>query len=183
MKRLTKGILIFTMVVALGLAGLTVNIVRFGVVIKSFVDRAERGREHLFYQTDYTELLAACRELSMRVVEGSLEPKRYQVFFFDDDPDPNTLTFPQVILDLEPSLVRVDVDGVVDIELMPGPEYFGVCAYPENQYGWGDVKLIDRLWYYDSGYATAPKYRKRIDRMIEESRKYRAAQNAAPTTP
>lgn len=183
MKWLTKGILIFTVVVAIGLAGLTVRIVGFALEIKPFVDQADRGREHLFYETDYGELLAGCRELSRRVAEGSLEPKQYQAFFFNSDPDPNALTFAQVILDLKPSFVRVDRDGVVDVELLPGPEYFGVFAYAENDEGWGDVRLADHLWYYDSDYATVPKYRTRIDRMIEESRKHSAAQNAAQAEP
>lgn len=182
MKRRIKGILIaISIVVVVGLVVIGIPVVHFALAMKSIGDQADRGREHLFYQTDYGELLAGCRELSRRVAEGSLEPKQYQVFFFDSDPDPNALTFPQVILDLRPSFVRVDVDGVVDVELLPGPEYFGVFAYPEGQKEWGGVKLIDGLWYYDSDYrAEYPKYMKKIDRMIEEGRKRKAASGATP---
>ncbi len=183
MKRSTKGILIVTIAVAIGFATVTVHLMLVVWEAWSMLDRARQGRHRLFYETDYDELLAACREMSSRVTDGTLEPKRYQVFFLDSPPDPNAMKFPEVILNLEPSFVRIDIDGTVNVELLPGPEYFGVFAYPEDRAGWGDVELIDDLWYYDSGYDTAPKYRTRIDRMIEEGRKVKAAGGAVPTEP
>jgi hypothetical protein len=185
MKRLTKGILIFTSaVVLMGIVAMSIPVVHFILAMKSIGDQANRGREHLFYETDYSELVAGCRELSRRVAEESLKPKQYQVFFFDSDPDPNALTFPQVILDLEPMIVCVDRDGLGDVELLSGPEYFGVRAFPEGREGWGQVKLVDGLWYYDSDYRDEyPKYMKKIDAMIEEGRRRKAARAATQPAP
>jgi hypothetical protein len=179
MKKSTRNITLFAITVVLALAAVFVvaPVVAFLAPIKAIIDRAHRGQEHLFYETDYDELLAACRELSQRVAEGDLEPKRYLVFW--EDPDPNALTFPQAILNLEPSAVRIDTDGVVDLELLPGPEYFGVFAFPEGQKDRGDVKLIDGLWYYNSDYRDEyPRYMKKIDRMIEEGRQRKTARAA-----
>ena len=80
-----------------------------------------------------------------------------------------------MILDLEPSLVRIDADGLVRLELLPGPEYFGVTVFPEGQAGWGDKKQIDGLWYYKSDYSEEyPNYMKKIDAMIEQGRRRKA---------
>ncbi len=181
MKRLTKGILIVTIAaVAIGLMALTAPMIMFVLEAKEMVDQAKQSRERLFYETDYEQLLVACRELSRRVAEGELEPKKYLLSDFWGDPDPNASAFPQAVLDLEPSVVCIDTDGIVRLELLAGPEYFGVHAGPQS---WGDVRLIDDLWYYDSGYSTNPKYRTRIDRMIEESRTHRATQSRAHGAP
>ena len=148
--------------------------------VKGMSDRAQRGREHLFYETDYVALLAACRELGKQVAEGTLEPKQYRVFW--DDPDPNASTFPQVILDLEPSFVIIEEDGTVDLELMPGPEFSSVLAFPEGQDGWGSVKLIDGLWFHTSDYGEGyPRYTKKLNAMIEEGRRRKATHQADPT--
>lgn len=185
MKKSTRNITLVVITVVLALAAVfvvyvVVAVATFVMTMKTISGRADRGQEHLFYETDYEELLAGCRELSRRVAEGNLEPKQYHVFW--EDPDPNASTFPQVILDLEPSFVRIDTDGVVDLELLPGPEYFGVFAFPEGQKDWGDVKLIDGLWYYNSDYRDEyPKYMKKIDAMIEEGRQRKAARAAAPS--
>jgi len=168
----TKAILL-TVAFAL-LAILVVNvgvpIVGIWMTVKPTVDRAQRGRERLFYQTDYAQLLAACRALSQRSVDGDLKPGNYHVHL--GDPAPESQTFPQVILDLEPGIVQIESEGKVWLELLPGPEYFGVFAYPEGQKDRGDVKLIDGLWYYDSDYRDAyPEYMKKIDTMIADGRK------------
>jgi len=148
--------------------------VAFLVPMKAIVETAARGRERLFYETNYEELLVACRELAKRVAEGDLKPKRYCVS--GDDSDPNASTFPHVILNLEPRFVHIDSHGVVDMELLPAFNFFGVRASPEGQEGWGDVKLIDGLWYYDADYRDEhPKHMRKIDAMIEEGRQRRRA--------
>lgn len=71
--------------VLIGLAlGALLSILTCGVCfVRPFMiisSRAERGQKHLFYETDYYKLLAACRELSNRVAEGELRAAQYNVF-------------------------------------------------------------------------------------------------------
>jgi hypothetical protein len=98
--------------------------------------------------------------------------------------DPETLSFPQVILDLEPALIRLDTGGLGEvciIELFPGPDRYGVLAFPEGSPGRGDVKLIDGLWYSDAYYRDAyPDYMEEIDAMIEKGRQLRANRQTPP---
>ena len=142
--------------------------------------RARRGRERLFFETDYQELLAACRELSRQQASGTLKKPLYHVHLGERDPE--TLSFPQVILDLEPAVIRMDHDGVC-IELVPGPDWYGVLAFPEGGREWGDVKLIDGLWYSDPEYRDAyPDYMEEINAMIEKGRQLRANRQT-PRTP
>jgi hypothetical protein len=170
---------VFHAVVFVGVVVPIVNTLRF---VKGISDRAQRGQEHLFYETDYEQLLAACRELGQKAVEGNLKPRQYRVFW--DDPDPNASTFPQVILDPEPSFVTIEQDGTVDLELMPGPEFSMVFAFPEGQKGWGSVKLIDGLWFHTSDYGDEyPRYTKRLNAMIEEGRQRKAARAATQPAP
>ena len=159
--------------------------VRFlvGVVVftRKWSQQAARGRNHLFFETDYQELLAACRTLSRRrVTEGSQSRLSFNVYFGKRDPE--TLSFPQVILDLEPAQVLTDLHGggEVYIVLFPGPEWVGVTAFPEGNEGHGAVKLIDGLWYFDAGYqASRPKYVARINEMVEKGRQLRASQQGS----
>jgi hypothetical protein len=144
--------------------------------------RAWRGREHLFCETDYQELLAACRELSQQQASGTLKKALYHVHLGQRDPE--TLSFPQVILDLEPALIRLGTGGLGEvciIELFPGPDWYGVLAFPEGSPGRGEVKLIDGLWYSDPDYRDAyPDYMEEIDAMIEKGRRLRANRQTPP---
>jgi len=148
--------------------------------LNTIADRAHRGRDHLFVETDYEELLAACRDLSRRVASGELTSKQYHVHLGQRDPE--TLSFPQVILDLEPSVIVMDIlnHGEVWIELLPGPDAFGVVAFPEGREGEGDVKLIDGLWYFDGDYSDeSPQYRDNINTMIERGRRQRESRSGS----
>jgi hypothetical protein len=171
-RRIVVSVLAF-MAVALATvvaAPFIAMIVYFGKIVR----RGKRGRERLFFETDYEELLAACRELSRRVASGELKKAQYCVYLGDRDPE--TLSFPQVILDLEPALIRVYAEdyGRVEIELCPGPDWFGVVAFPEGHEEWGDIKLIDGLWYSDAGYRAYPDYMKKVDALVEKGRQLRA---------
>jgi len=151
--------------------------------------QASQARDHLFFETDYQELLTACRSLSSRAAAGEFENRScFNVHLGKRDPE--TLSFPEVILDLKPARVLMDFHrpAEVIIELFPGPEWFGVMAFPEGSEGQGDAKLIDGLWYFDSAYnEKQPEYVKRINMMIEEGRQrkeqHRALQPAMGTTP
>jgi len=181
MKASRKWFLVIVLAVVLPLgAAFTVKVAapvwRFVQLFREVGDRARRGREHLFYDTDYQELLAACRELLRRVDSGDLQPGQYSVHL--GGPDPEVSSFPQVILELEPALVLVHGNGFkrVDVELMPGPDSWGVWAYCEGHEGSGDARRIEGLWYYDSDYRDEyPDYMEKIASMIEEGRRLKAA--------
>jgi hypothetical protein len=141
--------------------------------------RAEQGRKHLFFETNYEELLAACRALSRRTVTKGSESRSY----FDVtgyEPDPEAQSLPQVILDLKPSRVFTNYrgGGEVYVELMPGPEWFGVIAFPEGHEGRESVRLIEGLWYDDSEYHYAD-YKVSIDNLVARGRHRRARRAAA----
>jgi hypothetical protein len=135
--------------------------------------RAGKRREmRLLCETNYEVLLAACRKLSKRVVEGELNADQYNVRL---DPDPESLRFPQPILDLEPTYVILDSNGIITIELHGGFLHYGVIGYPEDYekprgYRYGDIKLITGLWYYNEDYEGSAEVRKRIDVLIEKGK-------------
>ena len=144
--------------------------------------QAAQGRKHLFFETDYQELLAACRTLSKRTVTDGSESRSYFKVYLGKR-DPETLSFPPVILDLKPARIFPDLrgGGEVYIELMPGPDSFGVMAFPEGSEGKGNVKLIEGLWYFDTDYHDGqPEYMARIDDMLKKGRQLRAGRAGAP---
>lgn len=61
--------------------------------------QGERGRKHLFLETDYNELLAACRELLRPM--PSVEEENRSYHFHRGRPGSEASALPQVILDLE----------------------------------------------------------------------------------
>jgi hypothetical protein len=136
--------------------------------------RAKRGRHYLLYEADCNEVLAACRELLARVDAGKLKPGHYRVFW--RDPDPESTSFPQAILDLEPALVRMMNGSCLSMELCPGPDWYGVVAFAEGVDGSDDVKPIDGLYYHDADYREEyPDRMKWIDSAVEEGRRAKAA--------
>ncbi len=182
-RRVIVGVVALVLLVLAARAVLPSALFLVGVVVftRKWLRQASQGREHLFLETDYQELLAACRTLPERTAAGELRSRQYRVHLGKRDPE--TLSFPQVILDLEPACVITNVHGPgeVVIELFPGPEWFGVTAFPEGSEGHGTVKLIEGLWYFDTRYDDDdPDYSKRIDAMIEEGRRRKASRQSAP---
>ncbi len=160
-----------------------VPIARFMVFLERLRRAANRGRDHLFCETDYAELLAACRELSRRVASGEFGVQGY-FSFHSGKHDPQALSIPQAIRDIEPAIIWFDTGskGDVTIELRPGPDWYGVVAFPEGQEGSGDVKLTDGLWYCDAEYREPYlEYMKWIDAKIEEGRRAREKRKLAET--
>lgn len=175
-----RRLVLITMVLALALVGLfaVTPIVR---VPASVQRSAERGREHLFSETDYGELLAACRGLLGQMPSDESVGRSYRVCLGKRDPE--TFMFPQVILDLEPAFVAVCPGiGSVRIELYPGPGGYGVIAFSERYEGYGAVELTDRLWYFDRKYGGGhSRHAKKIATMIEEGRRKKEARQSVPT--
>jgi hypothetical protein len=183
--KMTRRRVVVDILVLVGIGLIAAVATPFVMVLAYFRNmgrRARRGREHLFFETDYQELLAACRELSRQQASGTLKKALYHVHLGQRDPE--TLSFPQVILDLEPALIRLDTGGLGEvciIELFPGPDWYGVLAFPEGSPGRGEVKLIDGLWYSDPDYRDAyPDYMEEIDAMIEKGRQLRANRQTPP---
>jgi hypothetical protein len=183
-RRIIAGVV--ALIVLLLAAWIVMPSVLFLVGVAVFAGKwsrqASQGRRHLFFETDYQELLAACRTLSKRTVTDESGSRAYFNVNFGKR-DPEALSFPQVILDFKPARIFTDFhgDGDVCIELMPGPDWFGVIAFPEGSDGKGNVKLIDGLWYFDTEYHDQrPKYMARINDMVEKGRQLRAGRAAAP---
>ena len=178
MRVTRRRLVLIIVVLALALVG--IYAVNPAVRVPASVQRsAERGREHLFSETDYGELLAACRGLLGQMPPDDSVGRLYRVCL--DKRDPETFGFPQVILDLEPAFVSVSPsDGRVKIELCPGPGGYGVIAFLEGYEGYGAVKLTVGLWYFDRKYGDRQsRYAKKIATMIEEGRRRREIR---PTT-
>lgn len=135
---------------------------------------ARKRRANLLYRVDHQSLLDACRELSRRVTDGDLEARTYYVHTM---PDAAVSSFPQVILDLEPSTVTINEEGVVVVAVAGGLDHFGVIACPKGiddslAHGSdGGKKLLDGLWYYDDGYREDPGgYEKKIEALRPRDR-------------
>ncbi len=99
---------------------------------------------------------------------------------------PEASTFPQVILDLKPSTVSIEGNGVVFVAVVGGLDHCGVIFYPEGIEdeepppgvtcgSYGDRKLLDGLWYYDDGYQRDPHYDKKVSAWM---RKYAGRESA-----
>ena len=146
----------------------------FGSIIKESVKDRQR-LVRLLSDTDHQALLEACREISKEVSAGNVTaPNRYIVRY---KPDPEISRFPQIVLDIEPLCIDIHSDGSVSLEMTGAFHHSGVTAYPENyekpseHFRYGDIKLIDGLWYYDDGYHLNPeKYDKRIESLLEKGK-------------
>jgi len=129
--------------------------------------------ERLLCETDFHELLRACRELSSRVKTGDVQPGTYWVRM---NRQPRLQSLPSIILEIDPTYVRIDQEGFVQLE-MSGIPFYGLVAYPtatREQYSFkGDVELIPGLWYYDEDYNDDyPKHREKIDALMRKRKMY-----------
>ncbi len=181
MKRRDKWILIVVIIgcSACGIA-MVADLVYGAVWIMRDLKSMKARRLVLLYETDHRELLEACRNLSMQVATGRLEPGSYRIH---SDPDPESKQFPQLILSLDPLNVEVAKDGKVALIMSPMVMY-GVRAHPENYEDtltnpfkyrdtvWG-IELIDGLWYFDEDFQKHPEHMKEV----EESLKKRKAED------
>jgi hypothetical protein len=148
----------------------------FGIGVRYFLREGKKTKErhtHLLCDTDYQVLLEGCRELSRMVTTGELKKCEYMV---RNNPEAETLGFPRVILDLEPTYVHIDSEGRVIVELGGGLHHFGVYGYPVDykkpltNFKYGNRKLVDGLWYYEDDYEGNPQLQKKIETLIQKGK-------------
>ena len=162
--------LFITLGVSLALLFLIFNLrafIMFGVEAK----KAQQRQVRLLCETDHKALLDACREISRMVAEGELKKYKYNV---RENPDPEISSFPQVILDLEPTYIDLDPKGRVTVELCGGLDHFGVNVFTEDfkppvrNFYYGGRELVPGLWFYDDGYHNNPEYDKKIETLLQK---------------
>ena len=70
------------------------------------------------------------------------------------------------ILDLNPTFVYISKTSI-DIELCTGFYSISIMAFPEGVEGYGDLKLIDGLWYNDNGFRKYPNFSEYLEQLKE----------------
>ena len=136
------------------------------------VNEMEKRRPVLLYETDHQALLEACRELSQQVATGQLKPGTY--FLYGPHVDPETRQFPQLIRDIEPLNVLIDLDVVY--VTMSVRVVYGILAFPENidrknieMYEESNrIELINGLWYFDNDFLNHPEHMKEVQELLEK---------------
>lgn len=166
---ISRGKVFSRIVVIVVLVLITVSLLSGLLVVRAGVQTRRASHQrlvHLLRETDYQILLSACRELSARAFRGELMPWTYGV---RRNPAPETSTFPQVIIDIQPAYIQIEKDGRVFVE-MAGVPSFGIVAYPQDYsigaYDSGDVELLPGLWYYDEGYKEYADRKEYIDSLV-----------------
>ena len=146
----------------------------FGFIIMDGVKDRQR-LVRLLSKTDHQALLEACREISKETSTGNLTtPYRYKV---RPKLDPEVSRFPQLVLDTEPLYIEIASDGRLSLEITGALHHCGVTAYPENyekpndNFKFGDKKIIDGLWYYEHGYDS--KRGKWVEALLEKGKRQR----------
>ena len=131
------------------------------------IKRLESRRSVLLYQTDHQALLKACREISERVTSGEIKVKYNHTYYsHSGDLDQEKKLFPKPILDLAPSQVYIENNGMVNVMMSPVVPY-GVRVYPtgmKRDY-YDDLELIPGLWYYDQDFVSHPEHKKEIEEL------------------
>ena len=138
--------------------------------IRRDIRKVKQRQMRLLCETDFQILLEGCRQLSDRVAAGDLKPQQYNVRI---KPHPESSRFPQPILELEPTYVIINAYGTVMIELHGGFLHYGVTAYPEDYKKfsgseYGDIKLIDGLWYFNEDYKGSSEVQKQIKELLQK---------------
>ena len=124
------------------------------------------------YQTDHEALLEACMEISKRVTSGEIKVDYNRTYYrLSDDLDPEKKLLPKPILDLAPSQVYIEKNGMVDITMSPVVPY-GVRVYPvgvKRPY-YGDLELIPGLWYFDKDFVSHPEHKREIEELLKKKK-------------
>ena len=118
--------------------------------------------ERLLCETDHQILLETCRDIMKQ--EGLKAGSRY----FDMS------QFPQVIRELDPTVVWLSHENFLCIGIRAGMSHIGMYAYPEDfkapyeKFKYGDKELITGLWYFDEDYHFKPEYDKKIEKLLHK---------------
>jgi len=121
-------------------------------------------------EVDFQELLTVCRQLQARTEEGTLPAGSYWVRL---NRQPQLPDVPDPIRKVDPLYVRVAREGYVELE-MGGIPFWGFVAYAtdrrEDYPFQGDVEIIPGLWYYDEDYEVYPRFKDKVDALIQEAK-------------
>jgi hypothetical protein len=129
----------------------------------------QRKRVQVLCRTDHAALRQACQAFSRQVAAGELAPGSYRM---RAEPGKPTLTLPEVIRELRPTVIDIQASGRVVVVLSGGLGGIGVIAYPEQyeephvNFHYGDRELIPNLWYLDRQYVGNADYDKFIDGIV-----------------
>ncbi len=171
--------------IALGVSLALLVLISYLRVFRIFRGEAKKTQQRqvrLLCETDHPALLKACREISRMVAKKELKKYKYKV---RENPDPEISSFPQVIIDLEPTYIDIDPKGRVTVELCGGFDHYGVNVYtedfkpPVSNFYYGGRELVPGLWYYDDGYFNNPEYDKTIGALIQKGKTRQIEKNAA----
>jgi hypothetical protein len=140
--------------------------------------------ERLLSKTDHRALLAAGREILRQV---PVKPDPHTIGYFSI---PGGVQIPEPIRKLRPLGLSVSYGGYLYIMMHGGMgDYPKVYIYPEGfvepwpGFRYGSRKLIDGLWYHDSGCGDGNSpYDKYLDGLIARN-KYRENQQAGGNQP
>jgi hypothetical protein len=171
-NKMVLGIVV-ALVITFAIGYVLYGMITFGICMREVEKDARQRRMRLLCEIDHRALLDACREISKQFVKGDLKKSTYRI---RKNADLETVKFPQVVLDLEPTHISIYEDGRVMVEMLGGLHHLGVYAYPEDyKYkeplsDYGDKKLIDGLWYYDDGYHEEKLYYKKIDALLQKGK-------------
>jgi hypothetical protein len=122
-------------------------------------------RAKVLYHTNHEELLKVCRD-KLTTYNNSFPNEKVKNegisatvesgpgFGAGEDVPQKTH---MKILDLKPTFVKIS-RKVIHLEMCTGFYSVRVSAFPEGVEGFGDLKLIDGLWYSDDGFRKHPNF-------------------------
>jgi hypothetical protein len=164
----------------IGLFCFLLTVIMFASLLIKTGKSVKNGRDFLLYKTDHKVLLDSCRELSVKINKGKLKPNIYDISVIHNQ---KSNLFPQLIIDLNPRLVDVHNNGIIDI-IMSITKTYGVIAFPENlernkesegilkKYNdpsW-TIELIDGLRYYDEDFEKNPEHKKEVEELLKKNK-------------
>ena len=134
------------------------------------IKQIHNTRAKVLYHTDHDELLRVCREKLAAYNKSFPDDSQKQI---DSDVesvpgfgtrDDHTKKTYMKILDLNPTFVNIS-RKMIHLELCTGFYSVRVTAFPEGVEGFGNIKLIDGLWYSDDGFRKYPNFSDYLERL------------------
>ena len=144
------------------------------VIIDGFL--AYRTAVHLVSETGHHAILKAGRDLLSQVPNPeNWTPDGYKIH--SRIGIPARMRLPEVLQDLSARSIKMDSDGYLVIEIISRRAPIGFCIYPEDFkppdpfFNYGDLKLVEGLWYYDGEYNDPEsEYAKRFDALLKKNK-------------